>query len=86
MSNHLYKSFLSLWKDRQEQAGDAEHLLRQAIVEELLDTATHPRLRVSLDRKLVFALQRILESSLLDEEKVRLLEFYAKVYQELRDV
>lgn len=91
MLNHLdYASLLnayrSIWNNRSLAAeiGYEEEVLKEAILRELKDENSHPRVRRSPTEKYVLATKRIIESLMTDEEKVSLITLHLETIENLK--
>lgn len=81
----LLQSFRLLWNNRSLPVVENERLtLEKAIKADLLDEITHPRLRKSHGRKLVAAINRILQSDLSDGEKIGLIDCYIQIFDKIQ--
>ncbi|MCM3453244.1 hypothetical protein M3685_04760 [Heyndrickxia oleronia] len=82
----LLELYLSIWNNRKSTNchQKSEELLKAAVLSELLDEQTHPRLRVSKETKFFFAVQRISNSSLDLSEKMGLINYFIKQMEGLR--
>lgn len=73
----LLSEYRKLWNNRQLAANlNAEETLKEAILRELKDQNTHPRVRKPVYEKYFTATKRIIESSLKDEDKLKLLQLH----------
>ncbi|MGF2616718.1 hypothetical protein FZC84_02835 [Rossellomorea vietnamensis] len=85
-----YEELLSLykkiWKSRELKSAeeDSAAILQQAIIRELKDENSHPRVRVDKETKYYFAIKRITESNLAIDEKYKLIDYYTLIAGELR--
>lgn len=78
----ILENYRSLWNNRKlSQIGSAEDTLKEAILRELLDENSHPRIRRSIYDKYFLSSKRILESSLLNEEKLILLNLHKEILE-----
>jgi len=77
----MINAFRFLYKERKLTAElQTEKQVREVIKSELLDEFTHPRARLSPEKKLAFALDRISACSLSDEEKKSIENVYKEEY------
>lgn len=75
----MINAFRLLYKERKYTTElQTEEQIRKLIKSELLDEYTHPRARLSIEKKLGLALDRISISPLSDEEK----KWIEKIYKE----
>lgn len=75
----MIEAFRLLYKERKFTTElQTQEQIRELIKSELLDEFTHPRARLSLEKKLGLAFDRISKSPLSDDEK----ELLEKVYKE----
>jgi len=74
----IYKK---LWNERTIDPPSVESLIQI----ELLDEQTHPRLRKSKYEKFFYAIKRILQSNLDDDEKLVLIQIYSKQLDKLNE-
>jgi hypothetical protein len=85
-----YEELLNLYKriwnnrDLKSDGRKAVEILKEAIVRELKDENSHPRVRKQKETKYYYAMKRITESSLTVNEKYLLIEFYTLQMEELR--
>jgi hypothetical protein len=63
-----------------------ELTLKEAIMRELKDENTHPRVRKTVEEKFFLATNRITESSLTDIEKLKLIELHIEQANDIRGV
>ncbi|MGG4490523.1 hypothetical protein [Metabacillus idriensis] len=84
-NRELLKVYRKLWSNRQLEVSDDDmQTLLGAIKVELQDEMTHPRLRKNTEKKFFSAIKRISASSILDQEKLTLIDLHIKVYEEIR--
>ncbi|GGA27064.1 hypothetical protein [Psychrobacillus lasiicapitis] len=77
----MIEAFRTLYKDRKFTTEiQSEEQIREVIKAELLDEFTHPRARLSPEKKLKHALDRIRISTLSEEEKNLLEDVYKEEY------
>lgn len=80
----MIEAFRLLYKERKFTTELlTEEQIRELIKSELLDEFTHPRARLSLEKKLGLAFDRISISKLLDEEKKLIKNIYEEEYIKL---
>ncbi|WP_421378953.1 hypothetical protein ACOJQI_14210 [Bacillus salacetis] len=85
-----YEELLNIYKriwnhrDLQSKEKEAAVIVKEAVLRELKDENSHPRVRKSKEIKYYFAVKRIMESSLSIEEKYNLIGFYTEQMEELR--
>ena len=80
----MIEAFRLLYKERKFTTElQTEEQIRELIKSELLDEFTHPRARLSLEKKLGLAFDRISLSTLLDEEKKLIKNIYEEEYIKL---
>lgn len=80
----MIKAFQLLYKERKSiQSIQTEEQVRQIIKSELLDEFTHPRARLTIEKKYALALERINNSQLTDEQKSMMLKVYEEEYSNL---
>jgi hypothetical protein len=82
----LLQLYKQIWNNRElRSAGtDASIILKEAVVRELKDENSHPRVRKSQEEKFYFAIKRITASSIEVEDKYRLIAYYTSALNELR--
>jgi hypothetical protein len=81
---YLLDEYRKVWNNRQLPGLNEEETLKEAITRELRDENTHPRVRRPLFEKYYMATARIAESSLTDEDKVKLIRLHANICAELK--
>lgn len=80
----MIKAFQQLYKDRIALAKlQTEEEIRKLIRSELKDEFTHPRVRLSLDKKYALAIARVQSSRLSEQEKQAILSAYREEYSDL---
>lgn len=82
----LLESYRSIWKGRSlhsESDEEAERILIRSIRAELLDEHTHPRLRISKEKKFFQGIKRIMSTELDMKEKYELIELFIEVLESL---
>ncbi|MCQ6276610.1 hypothetical protein JMM81_16985 [Bacillus sp. V3B] len=81
----LLNAYRSIWNNRSlvAEAGYEEDVLKEAILRELKDENSHPRVRRSHVEKYIFATKRIIESSITNEEKVSLIKLHLEIMEHL---
>jgi hypothetical protein len=82
----LLNAYRSIWNNRSLAAEDGyeEDVLKEAIIRELKDENSHPRVRRSHTEKYVLATKRMIESSINNEEKVLLIKLHLEVMEDLK--
>ncbi|WP_257063106.1 hypothetical protein [Priestia megaterium] len=81
-SEHLLAAYQTLWLNRSfasKQATTSEDQLHEAIMKDLKDEMTHPRVRQTPYVKYHLGIKRILNSSLSSDEKVALTSLYTNL-------
>ncbi|WP_241993897.1 hypothetical protein [Mesobacillus foraminis] len=81
---HLLNRYRQVWNNRQLPGINEEETLREAIRRDLTDENSHPRVRRPLHEKYFMATRRIAESSLTDEDKVKLIQLHASLCTEMQ--
>ncbi|NQD65925.1 hypothetical protein HP456_08310 [Bacillus haikouensis] len=83
----LLENYRSIWKNRLLPAGNKapEVILKEAIMRELLDENSHPRVRKPLNAKYVSSAKRILESDLSPDSKIELLRLHIEMLELLNE-
>ncbi|TQR13362.1 hypothetical protein [Psychrobacillus soli] len=77
----MINAFRTLYKDRKFTTElQTEEQVREVIKSELLDEFTHPRARLSPEKKLKLALDRISVCTLSDDEKKWIENVYKEEY------
>ncbi|MRX72915.1 hypothetical protein GJU40_12265 [Bacillus lacus] len=81
----LLHAYRSLWKSRELSADgeDAEVTLKKAILMQLKDELTHPRVRKSPEVKYIVASERIVISDLEDTVKIALISLHLQLLKTL---
>ncbi|MFY4776883.1 hypothetical protein [Metabacillus sp. RGM 3146] len=76
--NTLFESYQSLWNNRSFHAPlkNPEEILKEAVLQDLRDELTHPRLRKSHYEKFTAAAKRIMNSNLSNDEKAALIQLH----------
>lgn len=75
--NYLLNEYRTLWNNRLLPADeDAKMILNEAIARELKDENSHPRVRKSSYEKFYLAVNRIMESNLLELDKQQLIQIH----------
>ncbi|RIW35147.1 hypothetical protein D3H55_08795 [Bacillus salacetis] len=84
--DELLDSYKKIWNNRELSSleTDASKILEEAVIRELKDENSHPRVRRSLEAKFYFAVKRITESSLSLPDRYSLIEYYISKMEELR--
>jgi hypothetical protein len=86
----LFESYRSLWsnrsfiKDEELTEEYCKSLLYEAIEKELRDEMTHPRTRQSPEIKFFYAIKRIINSNLSEQEKLSLIHIYISVMEQIK--
>lgn len=82
---NLYEAYLRTWNNRNQESNKqpSKNKLKEAVLIELHDEMTHPRTRKAKETKFYYAVNRILNSTLNEEEKIALIQFYLKVMEEI---
>ncbi|UII54457.1 hypothetical protein LS684_12305 [Cytobacillus spongiae] len=85
---HLLQKYRQIWNNRTLETMDQseELTLKEAIMRELKDENTHPRVRKTVEEKFFLATNRITESSLTDIEKLKLIELHIEQANDIRGV
>lgn len=81
----LLSEYRSLWNNRLVSLGDLSHeeTLKEAIKRELLDENAHPRVRKDRFEKYYFSIKKIMNSSLIPNSKLSLIQLYLNQMEEL---
>ncbi|MGE8204224.1 hypothetical protein ACQKP0_06625 [Heyndrickxia sp. NPDC080065] len=81
----LYEAYLSIWKNRKgiENTDSSKEQLKKAILIELRDENSHPRIRKSIEKKFYYAIKRISESTLDNSFKMELIKYYLETMEEI---
>jgi hypothetical protein len=84
----LLEAYRSLWKNRSlttEKLNEQESrsLLYETIAKELRDEMSHPRTRQSPEIKFYYAIKRIINSNLSEQEKLSLIHIHINVMEQL---
>ncbi|WP_342431952.1 hypothetical protein [Neobacillus sp. FSL H8-0543] len=81
----LLAEYRRIWNNRQlETAGrDNEAVLKETIKRELLDEYSHPRIRKNRYEKFYAAVNRVVQSVITSEAKIRLIHVHTQVMDEL---
>lgn len=82
----LLNAYRSIWNNRSltAETGYEENVLKEAILRELKDENSHPRVRRSPAEKYIFATKRIIESLLADEDKILLIKLHLDAMEDLK--
>ncbi|PLR78383.1 hypothetical protein CU633_05215 [Bacillus sp. V3-13] len=83
--DYLLQQYRSIWNHRtlpSEQNSQA--VLDEAILRELLDENSHPRVRRSRYDKFYLAVSRIIDSALPDHDKLALILLYKKTMETIK--
>ncbi|MGM0899683.1 MAG: hypothetical protein ACQEXB_00955 [Bacillota bacterium] len=76
----LLREYRKLWNNRQLSSNlNAEENLKEAILRELRDENTHPRVRKTFYEKYYLGTKRIIESTLENEDKIKLMHQYKEL-------
>ncbi|MEI5907346.1 hypothetical protein WAK64_09780 [Bacillus spongiae] len=83
----LLEEYKKLWNNRSftVDKGNEIDVLVSSIKSELLDEATHPRLRRAKEDKLLLAINRIMGSDMTDIAKVKIIQYYVQQFQQLEN-
>ncbi|WP_456274363.1 hypothetical protein [Bacillus sp. AK031] len=86
-STEMLKAYKSIWNHRSlnQERTEPGDVLKEAILRELLDENSHPRIRKNKEIKYYFAVKRILESTLSAEAKLQLIQLHTSLLQDLRN-
>ncbi|PLR98858.1 hypothetical protein CVD19_04285 [Bacillus sp. T33-2] len=77
---HLIAEYRKIWNNRSLAVEcNAEDTLKQAILRELKDENSHPRVRRPLFEKYYWATKRIMESCLADHDKLELIGLHIEL-------
>jgi hypothetical protein len=81
----LLNAYRSLWVNRELNAndGDEKEILIEAIERDLKDENAHPRVRKSHYIKFYWAIKRITEGQISDDEKLKLIGLHSKIVEQL---
>lgn len=83
--NQLLKEYRTLWNNRLLSADEeAEYILKTAIIRELKDENSHPRVRKSAHEKFYFAVKRVMESHLTENNKQLLIHVHLEVMENIK--
>ncbi|WP_077213650.1 hypothetical protein [Bacillus dakarensis] len=83
--NYLLNQYRQLWNNRVLAVEDnSEQTLIDAIKRELLDENSHPRIRKNKHEKFFFAVKRITQSELIEEDKVNLINLHIELLEQLK--
>lgn len=84
MFDFLLQQYRLLWNNRKLIEEDtAESVLKKAILQELKDENSHPRVRKSPHEKYFSAIKRIMDSSLPDGVKLSLIKLHTNLMEDL---
>lgn len=77
----LLEAYASIWNNRKlmKEKEEPLHVLSELIRRELLDENAHPRARKPIHEKFHLSINRVMESSLTDEEKTAIVSVYRTV-------
>lgn len=83
--NTLFESYQSLWNNRSFHAPleNSEEMLKEAVLRDLKDELTHPRLRKTHHEKFTAAARRIMNSNLSNDEKAALIQLHLDILEML---
>ncbi|MDG5470561.1 hypothetical protein P6709_02300 [Jeotgalibacillus sp. ET6] len=85
-SEQLLEAYESLWNNRiLDRNSPAREITSAAIIRELKDELTHPRVRVKPEQKFYQAIERIVYSALSRDEKVALIQLYAVILNDIKE-
>lgn len=83
--NQLLIEYRTLWNNRLLSADEeAEQILKTAITRELKDENSHPRVRKSVHEKFYFAIKRVMESHLAENDKQLLIQVHLEIMEQLK--
>ena len=83
-NNQLLEAYKSLWSNRTLPIEENPiSTLRNAIEKDLKDEMTHPRLRKSPYKKFSFSVKRIVDSSIDEKLKLKLIDYHLYILEEL---
>jgi hypothetical protein len=83
--NQLLTEYRTLWNNRLLAADvEAEQILKTAITRELKDENSHPRVRKSVHEKFYFAVKRVMESHLAENDKQLLVLIHLEIMEKLK--
>ncbi|WP_234969325.1 hypothetical protein [Bacillus massilinigeriensis] len=81
----LLDIYRKLWNSRSLICcDDEEHTLKEAILRELKDENTHPRVRQTMQEKFYQAVKRLLDSPLKEKDKIQLISVYVEIAEKLK--
>ncbi|QOR68942.1 hypothetical protein IM538_14445 [Cytobacillus suaedae] len=83
--NKLLAAYRSLWTNRELKAleGDEKEILLEAIERDLKDENAHPRVRKDPHIKFFWAVKRIGQGAISDEEKLQLIDIHIEIVERL---
>jgi hypothetical protein len=83
--NFLLNQYRAIWNNRLLSTFDknSEEVLKEAIKRELLDENTHPRIRRNCYEKYYFSIKRLMDTSILPEAKLALIQIHNELIEEL---
>ncbi len=84
--DELLGEYRMIWNNRllETTDSDSEVTLKEAIKRELLDENSHPRIRKNKFEKYYSAINRVVQSAITAEAKVRLINLHTQVMEELK--
>lgn len=83
--NQLLKEYRTLWNNRLLSGDEeAEYILKTAITRELKDENSHPRVRKSPYEKFYFAVKRVMESHLTENDKQLLIQVHLEMMENIK--
>ncbi|BCB04391.1 hypothetical protein [Bacillus sp. KH172YL63] len=85
--DEILEAYRQVWKNRPllDKGKSPEEILKEAIMRELEDRNSHPRVRKSIPEKYLFATSRIIESDLSSSEKVVLIQLHIELASQLKN-
>jgi hypothetical protein len=83
----LLEAYKSIWNHRSlnQEGTEPGDVLKEAVLRELLDENSHPRIRKNKEEKYYFAVKRILEASLSADAKLQLIQLHTSLLNDLRN-
>ncbi|MFE8702061.1 hypothetical protein ACFYKX_15800 [Cytobacillus sp. FJAT-54145] len=83
--NYLLMQYRTLWNNRLlMDENDSEQILKEAIMRELKDENSHPRIRKPLHEKFFLGTKRITDSSLAPEDKLALIQLHIELLEKIK--
>ncbi|MBM4761999.1 hypothetical protein [Bacillus sp. B15-48] len=85
--NDLLEDYRKLWNNRQltNEKLEPQGILKEAIIRELRDENSHPRVRKTFYEKYYLATKRIVNSSINNEAKLKLIQLHIEYLSKLND-